>query len=243
MTASKKRVASVPEQKTQMNEQKIWKLVEPICKWLKENGRASDGCECYFFETKDEPWMQFVAELQCWKADYSGDGDFDLLWLSYSTIENGDVCFDPLFKFRIEGEQVTRITFENSLIGFCDDNVTDDPYVAEFVRIVWERHMKNRTQSDRDVPPERTSSTANENTQQGVATSTDEIDQRALRAYRRRFGDGAPIPSSVTSHYERDGEQFVELLNVNGSLATYRVVPKEDGGFRLEFCPVDEDAE
>lgn len=190
-----------------MNEQKIWEIVEPICKWLKENGIAYSGSEGYIFYTKDEPWMGFFAELQCHKAHHSGDDDFDLLWLCYSIIKNWDVCCDSLFRFRIEGEQVTQIAYENSRIGFCDYLATTDSYPATFAKLVWDRHMKNRPQSERAVPPERQSSTANADTQQGAAPSADEIDQRALRAYIRRFGEDAPIPSSATNHFQRDGER------------------------------------
>jgi len=71
-----------------------------------------------------------------------------------------------------------------------------------------------------------------------IAFSPDKIDRRAFRAYVRRFGADAAVPSNVTTHYERDGKQFVELGNVNGPLATYRVITGKDDGFRLAFWPV-----
>jgi hypothetical protein len=62
------------------------------------------------------------------------------------------------------------------------------------------------------------------------------IEQRAMRAYFRRFGPDIPIPSSGRTEVIEEGERlFVELENVNGHLATYRVVPTRDGGFRLAY--------
>lgn len=62
------------------------------------------------------------------------------------------------------------------------------------------------------------------------------IEQRAMRAYFRRFGPDAFIPSSGrTGVIEEKGRVFVDLENVNGHLATYRVMPNRDGGFRLAY--------
>ena len=66
--------------------------------------------------------------------------------------------------------------------------------------------------------------------------SNELIEQRAMRAYFRRFGTDAPIPSSGrTEVVEEGGRRFVEIENVNGHLATYRVVPSRDGRFRLKY--------
>ncbi len=62
------------------------------------------------------------------------------------------------------------------------------------------------------------------------------IEQRAIRAYSRRFGPDSPVPSSGGGEViEKQGKLFVELENVNGHLATYRVMSSRDGGFRLKY--------
>lgn len=65
--------------------------------------------------------------------------------------------------------------------------------------------------------------------------SPDDIPSRALRAYLRRFGSGAPQPSSASLELITDasGRVFVILSNVRGELATYRV-----HGGRLRFVEV-----
>jgi len=66
----------------------------------------------------------------------------------------------------------------------------------------------------------------------------DLVEQRAMRAYFRRFGPDASIPSSGrTEVFEEEGSLFVELANVNGPLAKYMVTPTEGGGFRLAYVP------
>jgi len=68
--------------------------------------------------------------------------------------------------------------------------------------------------------------------------SDDLVEQRAMRAYFRRFGPDASIPSNGrTEVFEEEGSLFVELSNVNGPLATYTVTPTQDGGFRLAHVP------
>jgi hypothetical protein len=46
-----------------------------------------------------------------------------------------------------------------------------------------------------------------------------ELEQRARRAYHRRFGDAAPIPS-VDVDLDRG---VIDLYNVNGKLARYDI--------------------
>jgi hypothetical protein len=49
------------------------------------------------------------------------------------------------------------------------------------------------------------------------------VEESALRAYHRRFGKDAPIPSQFVDHYELNGKHYIALTNVNGILAVYRV--------------------
>ena len=51
-----------------------------------------------------------------------------------------------------------------------------------------------------------------------------ELIERAVRAYFRRFGGGATIPSHSNSYVETvDGREHVVLVNVDGELARYFV--------------------
>jgi len=66
-----------------------------------------------------------------------------------------------------------------------------------------------------------------------------ELIQRAIRAYFRRFGGGAPIPSHSNSYVEVvDGRENVVLVNVGGELARYFV----DKNSNLRFIERDQDA-
>lgn len=59
--------------------------------------------------------------------------------------------------------------------------------------------------------------------------STDEeLTRRAFAAYfRDRKEPGAPMPSDRSGVQEHDGKLYVTLVNVNGTLAVYRV--RNDG--------------
>ena len=62
------------------------------------------------------------------------------------------------------------------------------------------------------------------------------IEQRAMRAYFRRFGQEADTPSRFSTEIsEVRGRWYVQLSNINGVLATYRIFPSNDGNFRLSF--------
>lgn len=51
----------------------------------------------------------------------------------------------------------------------------------------------------------------------------DKFDRRVFRAYRRRFGKDADIPSEEIQWIDYKGKSYVQLSNVNGVLAIYRV--------------------
>jgi hypothetical protein len=58
-----------------------------------------------------------------------------------------------------------------------------------------------------------------------------DLEDRARKAYYRRFGNHAPIPS--VDFYEEEGA--IELHNVNGHLATYKIATGKDGSVRLRY--------
>ena len=49
------------------------------------------------------------------------------------------------------------------------------------------------------------------------------IEEKAFRAYFRRFGENAPCPSRHMNWAELRGKDYLVLSNVNGVLAVYRV--------------------
>ncbi len=54
-----------------------------------------------------------------------------------------------------------------------------------------------------------------------------EMVRRAMAAWFRTGGPNAPIPANTSSVEEHDGKFYVELHNVNGTLAVYRI--RNDG--------------
>ena len=69
--------------------------------------------------------------------------------------------------------------------------------------------------------------------------SDDLIEQRAVRAYGRRFGRNAFVRAGArTEILEKDGKRFVEIRNWNGPLAKYRVVPIRNGDIQLAYVPL-----
>lgn len=54
----------------------------------------------------------------------------------------------------------------------------------------------------------------------------DSIEGRAFNAYFRKFGKDAMQPSQDVEIYEENNETFVELSNVNGTLAVFKVCPQ-----------------
>jgi hypothetical protein len=66
-----------------------------------------------------------------------------------------------------------------------------------------------------------------------------EIERRTRRAYFRRFGEHAPMPSQDAHCFERDGKLFAFLYNRHSPLATYRITPKGDYDFHLTYVDMD----
>lgn len=60
---------------------------------------------------------------------------------------------------------------------------------------------------------------------------TDEIEDRIFRAYFRRFGKYAYMPSGSIEYIEIEGNAYAVLSNVNGILAVYRI--NNDGSLRF----------
>ena len=62
------------------------------------------------------------------------------------------------------------------------------------------------------------------------------IEDQAMRAYFRRYGDVAQQPNrKATKVFEQDGKRYIRLSNVNGPLATYRIIHHKGGGLRLSY--------
>ena len=91
--------------------------------------------EVVYVEQHVEPFLDFMAEYQDWREI---DGTEKLL-IGYHFVENGDICFDPLFSFVIQDGEVKQIVY-SSWIG-TTLNVTKDPYSYAFVDTVWHRHF------------------------------------------------------------------------------------------------------
>jgi hypothetical protein len=63
----------------------------------------------------------------------------------------------------------------------------------------------------------------------------DDVKRRVLKAYFKRFGKNAVIPSQDVDMFEKEGKKYVRLFNVNGILAVYQVKPKNNGDFALKY--------
>ena len=62
------------------------------------------------------------------------------------------------------------------------------------------------------------------------------IEDRATRAYLRRYGDGAQQPNrKATKVFEQDGKHYIRLSSVNGPLATYHITQRTGGGWKLSY--------
>lgn len=111
--------------------------VSRIIEWLRNHGEKHDGGMAFTLNAKDEPWMQFIAELYDWSENRES------LVLGYYFEQDGDVCPDPELRFDIrDGYEITRIDYFNWACGSHD--ATNDPYATEFAELVWKRHFENR---------------------------------------------------------------------------------------------------
>lgn len=62
-----------------------------------------------------------------------------------------------------------------------------------------------------------------------------DLEERAMRAYFRRFAPNCDQPMRGAEVYEDDGVKYVALNNCHGVLATFAVVPTKSGGYRLRY--------
>lgn len=62
---------------------------------------------------------------------------------------------------------------------------------------------------------------------QGLRLEDEEYVRRAIAAYFRSSGPGQPMPANTSSVVEHEDKFYVELHNVNGTLAVYRI--RNDG--------------
>ncbi len=113
-----------------------------IAEWLKEHGVSHNEATTFTFDVKDEPWMDFNAELQDWS--HAGDGH-EVLFIGYYFEQGGDICHDSQLRIELRNGEVTLISHLNWMTGASD--VTDDPYASEFVDLVWQRHFDMRVNS------------------------------------------------------------------------------------------------
>jgi hypothetical protein len=62
-----------------------------------------------------------------------------------------------------------------------------------------------------------------------------DMERRAFQAYFRSRGKGAPRPSNDPRIVEVDGNEYIILENINGTLAAYRIVYDDNArdGFRV----------
>lgn len=109
-------------------------LVNRVIQWLRKNGQGNDTNR--YLRAPTEPYMQFMAE---WQRFPSLAADYQRLAVGYSTVINGDVCFDPLLLFDLEGEEITNIVFQNDLVGAR--MTCEDQYASEFLSLVLDRHF------------------------------------------------------------------------------------------------------
>ena len=56
-----------------------------------------------------------------------------------------------------------------------------------------------------------------------MSAISNDLQQRAIRAYFRRFGPNAMQPSAFSDVHRLDGKDYVVLSNTFGSLAVYRL--------------------
>ena len=57
------------------------------------------------------------------------------------------------------------------------------------------------------------------------------IEERAFRAYFRRFGKNADAPSQHLEQFTKKDKDYIRLSNVNGTLAVYRIL--NDNGLKF----------
>lgn len=130
--------------------------VERITKWLREHGESHDHGSAFTYEVKDEPWMEFSAELQDWSFSKEGR---EILMIGYYFQQNGDLCPDPELTITIQDGEVEKVSYVH-WTGMKHD-ATNDAYVPEFADLVWKRHLQDRPETA-DIKP---STTMSENTE------------------------------------------------------------------------------
>ena len=112
--------------------------VDRIIDWLKANGSSSLEGKCFSFSCNDEPFMKFSAEWQDW------DGR-EMLYVGYSSIVNGDVCYEPLYVFEIKEGEFTQITCDNWMVGPRQIGEEEDVlFVMNCLNMFYARHMASR---------------------------------------------------------------------------------------------------
>jgi hypothetical protein len=115
--------------------------IAKIAEWLKIHGKVEMDGKNYSFSTKDEPWMQFAAELQRHR-------EHDVLIISYYFEENGDLCPDPEFWFTLTPKgELKSVRYNHWLGGMSLCELRDDlEFATEFASLVYSRHMANRSE-------------------------------------------------------------------------------------------------
>ncbi len=111
-------------------------VITQIVDWLKANGKRELDGKNFNFNCNDDPYMRFAAEWQDW-------GDNELLLIGYCFVQNGDVCNDPQFAFKIENGELPEVSYDNWTVGPrpCEEEA-DLEYAFAFAELVFNRHMK-----------------------------------------------------------------------------------------------------
>ena len=113
--------------------------VSSITEWLRKHGEAYNDGTAFTLNVKEEPWMEFNAELQDWSHAQTGK---EILLIGYYFEQNGDMCPDPELKIDLQDGKITRIGFINWIGGAHD--ATNDSYATDFLDLVWRRHFEGR---------------------------------------------------------------------------------------------------
>jgi len=116
--------------------------VTRITEWLRTHGEAHDDGAAFTFDVKEEPWMEFSAELQDWSFSTKGR---EILMIGYYFEQNGDVCPDPELTITIQDGEILNVSYRHW--SGRQHDATSDPYTAALADLVWNRHLRDRTET------------------------------------------------------------------------------------------------
>jgi hypothetical protein len=85
-----------------------------------------------------EPYMRFTAEVQDWSASTPG---MKIIFLGYFFEQNGDLVGDPVLTVVLRDGRLEKVQMV-TVMGTTHKLPLDDPYVGEFLSLVWDRHFE-----------------------------------------------------------------------------------------------------